>query len=62
MTSVPMDTREQAIEQCDPAELIRLRAIQAAALRVASSVRDGVCLDRGALKLLDDALEARGPL
>lgn len=42
------------------AELARLREVELAALRVASSVRDGVCLDRGALKLLDAALESDG--
>lgn len=40
-------------------EIERLRRIEAAALRVASSRRDGVVTDRGALDRLDAALEAR---
>ena len=41
------------------AELDRLRKIQAAALRVASSRRDGVVTDKGALDRLDAVLEGR---
>lgn len=40
-------------------ELERLRKIQVAALRVASSRRDGIVTDRGALDRLDAALEGR---
>jgi hypothetical protein len=39
-------------------ELERLRKIQAAALRVASSRRNGIVTDQGALDLLDQALES----
>ena len=38
-------------------EIARLRKVEAAALRVASSRRDGVVTDKGALDLLDQALE-----
>lgn len=49
----------QTYEQIEVRELARLRAIEAAALRVASSRRDGVVVDQGALDLLDAALEAQ---
>lgn len=38
-------------------EIERLRKVEAAALRVASSRRDGIVTDKGALDLLDRALE-----
>ena len=38
-------------------EIARLRKVEAAALRVASSRRDGIVTDKGALDLLDQALE-----
>ena len=41
------------------AELVRLRAIENAAMRVASSRRGGVVLDKAALDRLDQALEGR---
>ena len=41
----------------DDAELKRLRRIESAALRVASSRRGGVVADAGALNLLDSALD-----
>lgn len=48
--------------ECDQArELDRLRAVEAAALRVASSRRDGVVTDKAVLDLLDAALEDRLP-
>jgi len=40
-------------------ELHRLQRIEAAALRVASSRRDGIVTDQGPLDLLDAALEQR---
>lgn len=40
-------------------EIERLRKVQAAALRVASSRRDGIVTDRGALDRLDAVLEGR---
>ena len=48
-----LDEPEQAA-----AELERLRKVQAAALRVASSRRNGIVTDQGALDLLDQALES----
>lgn len=39
-------------------EIERLRKIQAAALRVASSRRDGIVTDKSVLDLLDQALES----
>ncbi len=41
------------------AELVCLRKIQAAALRVASSRRNGIVTDQGVLDLLDAVLEGR---
>lgn len=46
---------------CEAAlEIERLRKIQAAALRVASSRRGGIVTDQGPLDLLDAALESSG--
>lgn len=43
------------------AEITRLRAIENAAMRVASSRRNGIVTDQGALDRLDAALEAQPP-
>jgi hypothetical protein len=40
-------------------EIARLRNVEAIALRVASSRRDGIVTDKGVLDLLDAVLEAR---
>lgn len=45
-------TRDNLITECE-----RLRAIETVALRVASSRREGIVMDKGALDLLDQALE-----
>lgn len=50
-------TTEDVYTQVETRELARLRAVEAAALRVASSRRDGVVVDKGALDKLDAELE-----